>query len=603
MRIPSVISLLGAAIILAGCASSQPVEIGLIDSPDVYNDRMLDALSPQRYTEQQMIYMRKIDEYEHELRQIEDKRQALEQRLALNMLEAQDGSITAHDDEAVRMSEYANATYETQSRLAQENAERAAQQALIENERDRQLLEAELEANRKLAALALSGGLDEQTAAAKQRIEAEAARERAKIEQEAELEIRAVEREYQERINLTQSNESAAREADNSHKINLALTTAQTERRMREEIAEVDSEIQSLSSSRDAEVAAIQDQIDSLQSEIRKLELQAQSVRDKFGSLIAAETGKLRQLELEAQTLSEMSKSLLADQGTRTGSSQSIESLERELEKEIQRVRSSLEQRQKAIDKNVDQQLRALGIASADDPNGAGLTKLKENEILAELASAKLRINNEARSEIATLNVRTEIAKAQVVAPVVTSRAVYASDYSENPKPLALNAVSNREQRVARASPPKPAVGAVTPPKRNNPKPETTKPGEEESVEPIMVVASFEPQHNRPERQNVTDSVVSVGTLNGGNVQPLMIAPNATSLSVVYRFKEKASADKYSRFLSAWGESGFQQTYSDSLGEHILLMGKFTDRHAAAARADALHKLTSTAPEVVEKDL
>src|SRR5690606_20477336 len=155
-----------------------------------------------------------------------------------------------------------------------------AQQALIENERDRQLLEAELEANRKLAALALSGGLDEQTAAAKQRIEAEAARERAKIEQEAELEIRAVERQYQERINLTQSNESAEPEADNSHKINLALTTAQTERRMREEIAEVDSEIQSLSSSRDAEVAAIQDQIDSLQSEIRKLELQAQSVRD-----------------------------------------------------------------------------------------------------------------------------------------------------------------------------------------------------------------------------------------------------------------------------------------------------------------------------------
>jgi len=86
---------------------------------------MLDSLGSQRYTEQQMLYMHKVKNLEHDLDVLEEKRKALESSIGLNQVEASAGKLQASDSEAVRMGDYASATYEAQTRLAQESAEKA----------------------------------------------------------------------------------------------------------------------------------------------------------------------------------------------------------------------------------------------------------------------------------------------------------------------------------------------------------------------------------------------------------------------------------------------------------------------------------------------
>lgn len=612
MRIPFLLSILGSAVMLVGCANSKPVEIGLIDRPDVYNDRMLDALGGQRYTEQQMIYMRKIDQYEHELEQIDEKRRALEDRLALNQLEAGAGSISASDDEASRISEFANATYETQSRLAQENADREAQQALIENERDRRLMEAELEANRRLAELVTGTSLNERELLEKKRIEAEAARHKALVEDEADRKIRDLKERYRLKIQESITTDSAARQADKSHKINMALASAQSERRVREEMLSVGNEINQLEESRDNEIHDLEIEIEDLKGQIRRLEGQARSVREGYDARIALETTKLNQLGSEAKSLIEMSHSLLASNDHTTGDSipgSLTHQLESELEQEINRVKESIDSQHRLIDQRLERQLSSLGFTSSGETDSS-LVKLRENEVLTELASKKVAITNEARTAIASLKVKSEFAKAQVVAPVVTSRAVYSGDYSAEPKAFAVKPVSSREERVVSATTPvKPAapkkpsnMDAVA--SKGNATPATlAETKATPDVEPIRVIAKFKPNHNRTDRQIISSSVVSSSNISAGNAKPLMIAPQATTYNVIYRYSEKGSAEKYQRFLEAWGVTDFSYAYSSALGEHILLMGKYTDQAKALSRAESLKKLTSTAPEIVERDL
>lgn len=101
-----------------------------------------------------MLYMRKVEALEHELDSLEQKRRALESSIGVSQLEVGSGKLQASDSEAARMTDFAAATHESQTRLAQESADRAVNQALIENGlRDRVLLEAELEANRRLVEL------------------------------------------------------------------------------------------------------------------------------------------------------------------------------------------------------------------------------------------------------------------------------------------------------------------------------------------------------------------------------------------------------------------------------------------------------------------
>ena len=148
MRSPFVFTLLTSAILISGCSSTSVPEVGLTQPASQYDDRMLDSLGGQKYTEQQMLYMRKVKNLEHDLDALEDKRKALESSISLNQLEAGSGKLQASDSEAVRMTDYAGAIQASQTRIAQGSAEHAIKQALIENERDRKLMEAELQSNR-----------------------------------------------------------------------------------------------------------------------------------------------------------------------------------------------------------------------------------------------------------------------------------------------------------------------------------------------------------------------------------------------------------------------------------------------------------------------
>ncbi|MCV4079589.1 hypothetical protein OD785_35840 [Pseudomonas aeruginosa] len=212
MRSKFALTLLASSILLSGCASSPTPEVGLIQPQSQYDDRMLDSLGSQRYTEQQMLYMRKVEALEHELDSLEQKRRALESSIGVSQLEVGSGKLQASDSEAARMTDFAAATHESQTRLAQESADRAVNQALIENDRDRVLLEAELEANRRLVELdqkysASIQGAESESAKSRLRSElevekakAEAQRKKAQAEADAIRDLSRLEQDYQSRI-------------------------------------------------------------------------------------------------------------------------------------------------------------------------------------------------------------------------------------------------------------------------------------------------------------------------------------------------------------------------------------------------------------------
>ena len=185
MRSQFTLTLLTAAILLSGCSSKTVPDVGLTQTSAQYDDRMLDSLGSQRYTEQQMLYMRQVQSLEHNLDSLEEKRKALEGAIALNQVEAGAGKLQASDSEAVRMGDYASATHDAQTRIAKESSQQAVKQALIENDRDRDLMEAELEANRRLSALDRKYGTSIQSAASsgeKARLTSELEAEKSKSE-------------------------------------------------------------------------------------------------------------------------------------------------------------------------------------------------------------------------------------------------------------------------------------------------------------------------------------------------------------------------------------------------------------------------------------
>lgn len=212
MRTPFVLTLLASAICLTGCFGRNVVEVGTVQPQSQYDDRLLDSMGSQRYTEQQILYTRKVQKFERELEQLEEQRQALQSAIGVSQLEARNGQLSASDDESQRMTDYTSATHASQARLAEETANQSVQQSMIENDRDRKLMRAEIEANQKLGELdqkyqmairnaqsdsdrvRLKSELEaEQLKAEAQRqksmIEADAAREAAGLEQRYQLEI------------------------------------------------------------------------------------------------------------------------------------------------------------------------------------------------------------------------------------------------------------------------------------------------------------------------------------------------------------------------------------------------------------------------------
>jgi len=183
-----------------------------------------------------------------------------------------------------------------------------------------------------------------------------------------------------------------------------------------------------------------------------------------------------------------------------------------------------------------------------------------------------------------------------VVAPVLTNRAVYSGAYGDQPVAFAAKPSNTAREIIAKSK--------VVMPAKALPAATTAKSVPASNVAPLVVVSSFAPKPAQPAASHVDDVVIASGVLAGGDLKPLVIAPAATSYSVIYTYAEKGSADKFMKYLAAYGVNDFTYRFSEKLGQHVLFMGKYTSKEQAASRVAFLNKTTSTAnAKIVETDL
>ncbi len=629
MRSQFTLTLLTAAILLSGCSTKTVPDVGLTQPSAQYDDRMLDSLGSQRYTEQQMLYTRQVQRLEQNLDTLEEKRKALEGAIAMNQVEAGAGKLQASDSEAVRMGDYASATHDAQTRIAKESSQQAVKQALIENDRDRDLMEAELEANRRLAALDRKYGSSIQSAASAgekarltseleaEKAKAEAQRKKAMIEADSTRDVSRLEQDYQSRIASAKRTaavaNSEASQATQSQRIKIALANADAKRRVQTDIATTQDAITGLSTEKQAASQALADEIAKLSERIVTLKGQLAVVQSGFDGKIAVQQSKLNELSRQKGELADVERELINAPVAAISSASGASSAELErLEADLHQAKRDIEVRKAREMANVDQQLShdlaalAVKLDAASGPAVSGASEVaatdrtaSESAIRSELAAKKTKINNEARTQIAQLTVQTEIAKASVVAPVLTSRAVYSGSYGEQPVAFAAKESTAARAIVAKAKQEASAV-ALAKPAAAQP---ALKAVSEPQAAPVLVVSNFAPKMPSANAGAVEDVVIASGVMAGGDMKPLVVAPSSTSYTVLYTYAEKGSADKFANFLRAYGIDDFSYRYSEKLGQHVLFMGKFNSKDKAASRVAFLNKTTSTAnAKIIETD-
>jgi len=635
MRSPLfVLSLLTTAILLSGCSFHQAPEVGLTEPASKYDDRMLDSLGSQRYTEQQMIYMRQVQNLEHNLDTLDEKRKALEASMSVSQLEAGVGKLQAGDSEAARMTDFASATHDSQTRVAQESAEQAVKQSLIENDRDQQLMKAELDANRRLVELDQKYTLSIQSAHSQtekarlqselevEKAKAEAQKKKAIIEAQSTGDISRLEQDYQSRISTAQHSAAAfsqaATQLSQSQRIKVALANADARRRVQADMAATQDSVTTLEAEKVSAAQPLHDQISKLNEQIIALQGRVTSIESGFDSKIAVQQAKLNGFREQNEQLAEVEQSLinspvmtsaepLGDAGSRD-----VQRLEGELKQATRSILVRKANQLAEVDQQLSRDLDALSgrlnnmlteAPTVSTEATATIAKAaSESAIRSELAEKRTQINNDARSQIAELTVKSEIAKASVVAPVLTNRAVYSGSYGDRPAAFAATDSKSMREFVAKAKTSARPVAIA----KAAPSAPAIQPGQNDDsgVAPLIVASNFEPRPPRPTPGQVDDVVIATGVMAGGNLKPLVVAPRATTYTVVYRYAEKGSADKFMEYLRAYGVKDFAYLYSEKLRQHVLVMGKYTSKDQAAGRVAFLNRTTSTSnAQVVEADL
>ncbi|HDS1721549.1 hypothetical protein NPS53_08570 [Pseudomonas putida] len=594
---------------------------------------MLDSLGSQRYTEQQIIYMRQVKNLEHNLDSLDEKRKALEASMSVSQLEAGVGKLQAGDSEAARMTDFASATHDSQTRVAQESAEHAVKQSLIENDRDQQLMKAELDANRRLVELDQRYTLSIQSAHSQtekaklqgelevEKAKAEAQKKKAIIEAQSTGDISRLEQDYQSRISNAQHSAAAFNQAatqqSQSQRIKVALANADARRRVQADMAATQDSVTTLEAEKVSAAQPLHDQISKLNEQIIALQGRVTSIESGFDSKIAVQRAKLNGFREQNEQLAEVEQSLInapvmtSAQPLGDSGSRDVQRLEGELKQATRTIMVRKANQLAEVDQQLSRDLDALAgrlsnmlttAPSASTEATASISKAaSESAIRSELAEKRTQINNDARSQIAELTVKSEIAKASVVAPVLTNRAVYSGSYGDKPAAFAATDSKAAREFVAKAKTSAKPVAIA----KAAPSAPAIQPGAQEDagVAPLIVASSFEPRTPRPSLGQVDDVVIATGVMAGGNLKPLVVAPRATTYTVVYRYSEKGSADKFMEYLRAYGVNDFTYLYSDKLRQHVLVMGKYTSKDQAAGRVAFLNRTTTTSnAQVVEAD-
>lgn len=190
--------------VLAGCTSThEPVELASIEPQSQYDQRIQDGLGSQKYTESQILYMRRLNEFKDQIDSLEKQKQALEASLSTTAYEQDLGSGKTPSTESSRIEEFQAATQASQARVAEENSKAAIRQSIIENDRDRALLEAE---NRAMAEI-------EQLKAADAAKQADLAKLKAQLAEQKAESSRTLEK---QRFAMAVANADAERRAANA---------------------------------------------------------------------------------------------------------------------------------------------------------------------------------------------------------------------------------------------------------------------------------------------------------------------------------------------------------------------------------------------------
>lgn len=372
------LSLLAAALSGSGCSYVQkPVEVGTLEPQSQYDDKMQDALGNQKITEAQMLYQRRLNGFQKDIDDIEYKRKNLDAALNARAYESGLAEAPASDSEAGRISEYQSAARASQARVAEEASKLTLQQSLIENRRDKDLLEAERKA----------------------------AKEIGEVEIQAAKDLAAAEDRINQDIEGRRSIDSAVRMKENQRfdeqRFTLALANAESERQANQKLVDETALLSRLKTESEARVAGQELRVVELRRQIAEIEAQIVQIRSQDAVALASQQTKVNGAQAEAVRLADISAKLKSAVSSASGIAgpQNSEYVQAK-ELELSRARGQLE-----------------------------ITKSQRiAQINSILAQEKNSIVARARTEIASSTASTEMSKAGITAPVLTGRAVYSGE-------------------------------------------------------------------------------------------------------------------------------------------------------------------------------
>lgn len=519
-------SLLAAALALVGCVggTNKPVELGTITPQSQYDQQIQDSLGAQKGAEAQMLYQRRFNDYQKQIDELEEKRQNLDAALNARAYESGTAEAPASSSEAGRIREYQEAARASQTRVAEEASKSSIQQSLIENRRDKELLEAESRAAKRIS----------------------------DIETHSSKDLQQTEDRLRQDIDGRKSFDSAARLEESKkfdeQRITLLLANADAERQTNDRLTLETNTLSKIRSESEGRIADLDRQIASLQTQLQR-------VRAEDSRAIAAQESKVSVASSEADRLAGITRQLKSSTAAANVNVQSQSSdFVQVKESELARVRNDAESR------------KANAIA----------------DVNSRLAQEKNDIISHARTEIASISARTEMAKAYVIAPVVTGRSVYADNYG----PTSLK----------------------TPPLPSSPIGSTAKPlallKPAQAKAPTLSITRFEPKLNQTPA-SITNDEIGGSVLAGGasvappspmaSAAPLRVAPKTRSVyEVFYVYKDEDSWNKFQQYLKAYGINDFEPVRKNKTGEFFIYCGRYYDEDQAASRLTYLNKTTST---------
>lgn len=525
MRNSFKLSLLAAALALAGCVggTNKPVELSTIGPQSQYDQQIQDSLGDQRTTEAQMLYQRRFNDFQSQINELEEKRRNLDAALNQRAYESGVAEAPASNSEAGRIKEYQEAARASQSRVAEETSKYAIQQSLIENKRDKAILEAESRAAKRIS----------------------------EIEIQSSKDLQQTEDRLRQDIDGRKSFDTAARLEESKkfdeQRITLLLANADAARQANEKLTSETNALARIRSESEGRIADLNRQIASLQAQLQRTQAED-------GRAIALQQSKVSGAETESERLAGISQQLKSSTAAANVSA-SVPSSDfvQVKESELARVRTDAEVRK---------------TQSISDVN-------------TRLAQEKNDIISHARTEIASISSSTEMAKATVIAPVVTGRAVYADNYTVT------------------------AIKAPTPPSTSlAPQPKPIPAKTTQAPAPVLTISRFEPKVNQTPSQLTNDEIGGAVIAGGagvappsaqGGAAPLRVAAKSRPVyEVLYVYKDETSWTKFQQYLQAYGITEFYPSRNNKAGEFLIYCGRYYDEDQAASRVTFLNKTTST---------